>query len=275
MSVNTILNNIIIKKEHFNTKFLYYNYYQFKKTKSIVINYRTPYCTLDGIYLDCNNIYLKSVIKRVNNKSFILELIIPSNHDIVTIFDSINEFNNKFFENIKLEINVKKRKTLKSSTYINKDKTHISYIDDNMSRVNIAESPDEEDNKSRFDKINNIYSLNKTYYYTNFLQEYKNENINGYIIACEIKSEFCQKLFYKLKSDLLFSKTQNSNSINICNEIIKSCNQEYFEFKNYSNSWNCENWNIALDCKVKCSSFVVNNDNNNLNMIWKLCSISS
>ena len=322
MSNNSLLNNLIIKTDFFNTKFLYYNYYQFKKLKSIIINYRTPYCILDGVYFDCNNVYLKSVSKLKNSKSFMLELVIPNNHSIISVLKNINKFNNDFFNNIKLEINVKKRRTLKSNSYLNKEKTNYQTIqiksnilnnnsnnnNDNLQDNNNNDNDDNDENddnddndendendendknndnnvndnndktsKNRFDKIQNIYSLNKTYYYTNFLKEYKNSSIDGYIINCEIKSEFCQKLFYKLKSDLSLSKDiKTKEYINTCNNIIKSCNQEFFDFKYYSNTWDCENWNISIDCKIKSNSFnIIDDDDNNLNMIWKVCSFSS
>lgn len=315
MSNNNLLTNLIIRKDYFNTKFLYYNYYQFKKTKNIVINYRTPYCILDGIYFECNNVYIKSVVKHKGSKSFMLNIVIPSNHNIINLLEDINTFNTNFFENLKLEINNKKRKTLKSSSYCkdtratrynlqnnnstnmnynnllntieknnmyndiyynddNKDNDYNDYNDNNDNNdifiENISNKPKE--SKNRFDNIQNLSSVNKIYYYSNFLLTYN----DMHLITCEIKPEFCQKLFYKLRTDLSISKDpKNKEYINICNSVIKSCNQEFFEFKQFSSVWSCENWNIGIDCNIKCNNFTADDNTCNLNMLWKICSYSS
>jgi hypothetical protein len=243
-----------------------------------------------------------------------LNIVVPNTHNIIKILEDINTFNTNFFENLKLEINNKKRKTLKSSSYckdnrhnksntsslnkfesntqcnyndnndindFNNDTNNYNRYDNNTDNNNDNEIDDvfienisnkPKESKNRFDKIQNLSSMNKTYYYSNFLIP-DNDN---YLITCEIKPEFCQKLFYKLRSDLSISKeSKNKEYINICNSVIKSCNQEFFEFKQFSSEWSCENWNIGIDCNIKCNNFTVDDETGNLNMLWKICSYSS
>lgn len=267
-----------IKPEFFNTKFLFYNYYQFNKQKKIPINYRTPYCILDGIYLDTIETNIHKIIKRKNNNKFIIQFTISENNNIITLLKSINEFNNIFFKNIRLNNNYRKKRTLKNSTsnllqkivYSNTLDLDNEYSDINNNRE-----------QTRFNNIDSFITKNKYHNYTDFIIKQNDK----YIIECEIKPEYCQKLLYKLRTNFNFSNLSNDkfNNINkhielqsridLCNDIIKLGNSEYFKFNTYEKEWNCSDWNIPLNINIKSNIFEIN-DEHNLEMIWKICSFT-
>lgn len=305
MTFDNTLVNLNIKHEFFNTKFLFYNYYQFNKQKKIPINYRTPYCILDGIYFELHNLTIRNIYKYKGNNKFNIELIIPKNNNIIPKLIEISHFNTKFYDNIKLPYHIKRKRTLKnsigSSNHYRKNIHSFNYNDTNIendlsdtelnndvfsndnsipnNNVNIQGECNNDNNDNIDDRFNNInlfcQNANKYYKYKDYLLEYK----DNYILNCEIKPEFCQKLFYKLRNDLNFSTNINNDvkqsKINVCNDIIKLCNIEYFKFNVIEKSWDCSNWNININTNIKSNSFQLDNDNDGyIFMNWKICSYS-
>jgi hypothetical protein len=321
-------NNLIdlkIKNEFFNTKFLFYNYYQFNKQKKIPINYRTPYCILDGIYLEPVEFRVNKIIKQKNHNKIIIQFIIPENNNICNILHKIDIFNYDFFKNIKLSNNIKKKRTIKHSSssynysndFINNqnvnennnfrnnennendnndfynnannenDNTELDNIFNN-DEINISNNNNLKNIKNkyeiennRFSKIDKFIKKNKYYEYKSFLEKYD----NNYLLNCEIKPEFCQKLFYKLRTNFNFTSTSSTllinknkniqNQINICNDIIKLTNLEFFKFNTVGKEWDCKDWNIDLLINLKSNIFETCIDNDTtLNMIWKICSFN-
>jgi hypothetical protein len=284
-----------IKPEFFNTKFLFYNYYQFNKQKKIPINYRTPYCILDGIYLDTIETNINKIIKRKNNNKFIIEFTISENNNIITLLKSINEFNKIFFKNIRLNNNYRKKRTLKNSSsgllqkmiYSNTLDLDMEYSEVNnpnysnaIQDINKNTNTNHNREQTRFNNIDSFITKNKYHTYTDFIIK-KNDK---YIIECEIKPEYCQKLLYKLRTNFNFSNLSNDKinnthrqelqrRIDLCNDIIKISNSEYFKFNTYEKEWNCYDWNISLNINIKSNIFEINNDDN-LEMIWKICSFT-
>jgi hypothetical protein len=59
----------------------------------------------------------------------------------------------------------------------------------------------------------------------------------------------------------------------MCNEIIKLGNVEYFKFNNTEKVWDCNEWNISLNVNIKSNIFEINN-NDDLEMVWKICSFT-
>jgi hypothetical protein len=307
-----------IKPEFFNTKFLFYNYYQFNKQKKIPINYRTPYCVLDGIYIDTIELKINKIIKRKNNNKFVILFTITENNNIIKLLKTINEFNKTFFKNIKLSSNYKKKRTLKNSAsngifqkiasnsnYQHQIENRYSDNSNDNSDDNVYETDDDYDTNNtdnntdnvfedksnsdkynrentRFNNIDAFITKNRNHTYTDFIKKYEDK----YTIECEIKPEYCQKLFYKLRTSFNFSNLSgnglNSNNskkkelekrISICNEIIKLGNSEYFKFNAAEREWNCSEWNIALNFNIKSNIFEINH-NDDLEMIWKICSFT-
>jgi hypothetical protein len=292
-----------IKPEYFNTKFLFYNYYQFNKQKKIPVNYRTPYCILDGIYLDTIELKINKIIKRKNSNKFILQFTISETNNIIKLLNNINEFNKAFFKNIRLNNTYRKKRTLKNSIsgstqkglYSNKNSSYIDYSSDDNDCFsdNDDDGSDRDDlnnqqqqqkyarENNRFNNIDSFITKNKYHTYTDFLVK-KNDK---YFIECEIKPEYCQKLFYKLRTNFNFSNLSSSNynnkhmkqellkRISMCNEIIKLGNVEYFKFNNTEKVWDCNEWNISLNVNIKSNIFEINN-NDDLEMVWKICSFT-
>jgi hypothetical protein len=305
-----------IKPEYFNTKFLFYNYYQFNKQKKIPVNYRTPYCILDGIYLDTIELKINKIIKVKNKNKFHIQFIISETNNIIKLLNNINEFNKTFFKNIRLNNTYRKKRTLKNYTssnilkglYSNKKEHYIDYSsddndcfsdDDNNEKYERDDMDDRdgrndcddinEKNKllkytrehNRFNNIDSFITKNKYHTYTEFIKKHDDK----YIIECEIKPEYCQKLFYKLRTNFNFSNLSVNNHnnkykkqellkrIGICNEIIKLGNVEYFKFNNAEKNWDCNEWNISLNVNIKSNIFEINNSDD-LEMIWKICSFT-
>jgi hypothetical protein len=296
-----------IKPEYFNTKFLFYNYYQFNKQKKIPVNYRTPYCILDGVYLDTIELKINKIIKIKNKNKFHIQFIISETNNIINLLNNINEFNKSFFKNIRLNNTYRKKRTLKNSMsgstqkgLYNKNISHIDYSSDdnecfsdddsdiearynkcNEDDLNKHIQPKYARENNRFNNIDSFITKNKYHKYTEFIKNCDDK----YLIECEIKPEYCQKLFYKLRTNFNFSNLSNNihnnkhmkqellTRISICNEIIKLGNAEYFKFNNGEKVWDCNEWNISLNVNIKSNIFEINNDGD-LEMVWKICSFT-
>jgi hypothetical protein len=265
-------NNLIdlnIKYNFFNTKFLFYNYYQFNKHNKIPIQYRTPYCILDGIYFNTKELYIKKIKKYKNSNKFVLVLEIEKNNNIINILEQIDKFNINFFNNIKLINNcIKKKRTLKNS-YSNTNSRITSNSSINDENNDVFNNEVENTYNDRFNKFNLFKNKPKYYEYKSFLTK----NDDKYLIECQIKLEFCQKLLFKLRNHLTFSNKNNkSKEYILCNDIIKSSNIEYFKFFNIEKEWDFTNWNINININIKSNSFIIENDN--IIMNWKIYNYS-
>jgi len=295
-------NNLIdlkIKSEYFNTKYLFYNYYQFNNYKKIPIHYRTPYCIIDGIYLETFKLQINKIIKHKHNNKFIIQFIIHKSHPIIKILLLIDNFNINFFKKITLTNSIKKNRTLKNLfTRDNNNLENDNNLEENDNNLeendnNLEENDnnlEENDNNleknemndkykienERFTKINSFINKNKTYLYKSFFV-IDNEN---YLLNCEIKPEYCDKLLTILLRNFSILSDDNINNINTINEkidttneIIKLSNYEYFKFNLIEKEWDISNWNINLNINLKTNIFeICNIDENKFYMLWKICS---
>lgn len=263
MSIQNSQNNskadlvtLYIKPEHYNSEYNFYNYHKFKSTGIINIIYKTPSIFLNGLYFELPYVQIIEIIKNPGSESFEIKVCFSGDNleliqSITSILSKIDKFNTQFFHDNASKFEIKKNQTNKSNHYIKK----IIYGSDSSSL----------DTRSRF-----CNPFIKKYEYNSFISI---DNKNQIYITVEIIHVYMLKICELIKANQhLLSDDSNKKLISFANNIIQFINQEFYDFRKSSYSYNLLQEHIELCIKfwVKCNSFETKN--NNLDMIWKVCS---
>ena len=249
---------LYIKPEHYNSDYNFYNYHKFKTTGIINIIYKTPSIFLNGLYFELPYVQIIELVKKPGSASFEMKLCfngdsLSANRIITDILSKIDKFNTQFFRENANKFEVKTSQTNKSGQYIKKVIHGDECIESNAL-----------DLRSRFRN-----PFLKKYEYNSFINVNNEKQI---CITVEIIHIYMVKICELIKANQhLLSDDANKKLINFANSIIQFINQEFFDFRKSSYSYNLLQEHIELCMKfwIKSNSFEVKN--NKLDMIWKIC----
>lgn len=249
---------LYIKPEHYNSDYNFYNYHKFKTTGIINIIYKTPSIFLNGLYFELPYVQIMELVKKPGVTSFEIKLCfngdsLSANKIITDILSKIDKFNAQFFRENANKFEIKTSQTNKSNQCIKKLIHGDEYIESSAL-----------DLRSRFRN-----PFLKKYEYNSFINV---NNENQICITVEIIHIYMLKICELIKANQhLLNNDSDKKLITFVNNIIIFINQEFYEFRKSSYSYNLLQEHIELFMKfwIKCNSFEVKN--NKLDMIWKIC----
>jgi hypothetical protein len=249
--------NLYINPEHYNTDYNFYNYHKFKSTGVIHVIYKTPSIFLNGLYFELPYVQILEVYKKPGSASFEMKLCInkddltAENPVLPELFSRIDKFNTHFFTENASKFEIKTNQTNKNSLYIKK----VIHGDECI------------ETSTNMPRFRNPFL--KKYEYNSFMSI---DNDKQFYITVEIKHIYLLKICELIKANQhLLSGDSNTKLITFANQVIQFINQEFFEFRKSSYSYNLKMEHVDLNMKfwIKSNSFEIKN--NNLEMIWKIC----
>lgn len=246
--------NLYIYPEHYNEVYNFYNYHKFKQARSINILYKSPSIFLNGLYFELPYAQILRIEKPANSTNFNITIQInPTQFTTPTVtaaaikqcFERIDNFNQTFFMKHGAKLEIRPRRTLKSSTDL----------------------PDESETP-RFMRPISRNPITRKFTYEPF---FTSDAADGITMTVEIKHIYLQRIFQVLMAG--GDSDQSTETHKISREVLTFIEQEFFDFKKAKMDMNTKD-SLAIPIRfwIKSNMFVA--DAGRLIMKWKICDFS-
>ncbi len=265
--------NLYIYPEHYNEAYNFYNYHKFKTNQTINIQYKSPSIFLNGLYFELPFTQILSISKAENTTEFEITIQLLDSFKTVTTstqviqqcFAKIEQFNREFFTKYESKLEVKNRRTLKSS-------------DSSSTITQSSTIPTTASLRFNKNPISRKYEYQPFYTVHNTGTNNDNNSIQSSSIHTPTQSEpVILKLrikhiyLLKLMEQILPAENGNREQQTMCNTIIDFINQEYFDFRRAIRVFECKDViKTPVQFWIKCNTFE-NTPGGYLQMIWKIC----